>query len=586
MWGERVASNKLIGLLRNQTFREFYKIVAKYKGFYAADIVTNIMITALTLVFAEISRKLFDELPDISADTLTMTLTAFVTVTVVRLVVTYLSSWVRSILNETVVFQMRSEILNHMQRLPLGFHEENHSSKAHNIFRNELETAKQFVVSDIQQIITLPTAFVLIGYYLFTVHYALGLVAICVGPLQLLSNLVFKKKYYEIYEKSDEVDRDLFHIIGETLQGIREVKANLMENSVQQKMELIRRNGIHTYVKLAKLETVRYIVKEIPSQFGYILGIGFGVVIMATGEIGPGGLVVFITLLDKVSQTFTSIVDMINNLQRSVSGAKRLFEVMELPGENANQGRSFAAEKPSIRYSGISFAYNQNQTVLRDIHVEVPGGSSLAVIGPSGSGKSTLVKLLLRFYEPLTGTIEIEGIPHTQYSLQALRSKIAWVSQDIYMFDSSIAENIAFGNAEATREEIVQAAILAEAYSFIDALPNKFDTRIGERGIKLSHGQKQRIAIARAILRKASILILDEPTSALDVETEASIQERLGEWADRCTKIVIAHRLSTIRNADLVMFLDNGEVLEYGVPQELLETDSHFRRYMNKQARA
>ena len=206
------------------------------------------------------------------------------------------------------------------------------------------------------------------------------------------------------------------------------------------------------------------------------------------------------------------------------------------------------------------------------------------MVGPSGAGKSTLIKLLYRFYEADSGTIRLAGRPLGEYSVDSIRRNMALVSQDIFLFDGTVCENIVLGRPDATGAEIERAARLAQADPFIRELEKGYDAEIGERGIKLSHGQKQRLSIARAILRNASLLVLDEPTSALDVETEASFQRDLGEWAAHCTKIIIAHRLTTIRDADYVLFLEGGRAVEFGTPAELLRSpDSRFASYWHRQ---
>jgi ATP-binding cassette subfamily B protein/subfamily B ATP-binding cassette protein MsbA len=207
----------------------------------------------------------------------------------------------------------------------------------------------------------------------------------------------------------------------------------------------------------------------------------------------------------------------------------------------------------------------------------------LALVGPSGSGKSTLVKLLYRFYSPDFGQIQIADHQIEEIRIDSLRDRLALVSQDIFLFDATVSENIAAGRVDASPAEIERAADLAQADEFIKVLPDGYNSQIGERGIKLSHGQKQRLSIARAILRDASVLVLDEPTSALDVETEASFQRDLGQWAEHCTRIVIAHRLTTIRDCDLVLFLADGEVVEFGPPSQLLQEGGRFADYWRKQ---
>ncbi|CAG7652271.1 ABC transporter ATP-binding protein [Paenibacillus allorhizosphaerae] len=574
----------VLGLLKDPVFLYFLRTVRPYKWMYIGAIVTQIAMTVVSLLFAEAGRRLFDLAPSVPGDVLTLILLAFTGLTVANLLLRFWNEWVRSLLNESVVYEMRRNILNHLQRLPLGFHENTHSSNSVNIMNNELEIVKQFLVSDIQKLIALPISFVIVGVYLLTVHPLLGMIALAIGPLQLLSSLVLRSKFMEAVKLQNEVTRNVFFQIGETLQGIREVKANQLEQQVDERMRAIQKQGVAYNVLLTKVRSIRSICKDIPGQAGYVIGLGIGAVMMATGHIGAGGLVAFITLLDKVAEPFTTVVEVINNLQRFLSGAHRLHEVMGASEEPMDAGLALTGKSPEITFRNVHFSYRNDVSALKDISFTVPPGASVALVGPSGAGKSTLVKLLYRFYEPDRGTIEMNGIPLQQYALQSLRGSMALVSQDIYLFDSSVADNIALnGQENVSPEQLERAASLAQAYDFIRELPDGFDTYVGERGVKLSHGQKQRISIARAILRGAPILILDEPTSALDVETEASFQRDLGEWAVDCTKIIIAHRLSTIREADLVIFIDGGQIVEMGPPEELLAVDGRFRSYWEKQ---
>lgn len=580
---EPTASRSVWSLFQDRTFRQFLSIIGRFKWYYAGAISAQLALTATALMFAEASRRLFDQAPDIPGRTIAWLLVVFMIVFVLQLGLTFVNNWLRSALNESVVYDMRRQVLNHVQRLPLSFHENNHSSTSINILRNELEIAKDFVVFDVQKLITLPISFIIVGLYLLTVHPLLGAIAIIIGPIQLISTLVYRNKFKQALHLQNTVSREVFFTMSEMLQGVREVKANQMEDMIHDRMTDIQRRGVAYNVLLTNVSTIRGIVKDIPSKLGYVAGVGVGMTMMASGQIGAGGLVAFITLLDKVSEPFTVLVDTINNLQRSVSGARRLFEVMDMNGENVTDGTPLPEAAPSIRYDNVSFDYGEKANTLRNISFEVPAGRSIAFVGPSGAGKSTIVKLLYRFYDPISGQISLNGMPLPAYQLHSLRQHMALVSQDIFLFDGNVFDNIAIGRPGASREEVERAAQLAQAHDFITALPDGYDSEIGERGIKLSHGQKQRLSIARAILRNASILVLDEPTSALDVETESSFQSDLGQWATNCTKIIIAHRLSTIREADYILFIDDGAVVEHGTMEQLIAVDGRFRRYWDRQ---
>lgn len=570
--------------MKDPVFLYFLKSVKRYRLLYIGTIGMQVALTIVSLMFAETGRRLFDLAPRVPTQILIAILSVFAVLTVSRIAIRFWSEWLGSYLNESVVYEMRRNILNHLQRLPLGFHEQTHSSNSVNVMNNELEIVKNFLVFDIQKLIALPISFVIVGVYLLSVHPLLGIIAFSVGPLQLLSNVVFKGKFMTASRLQNEVTRDVFFQIGETLQGIREVKANQLETRIDDKLRQIQRKGVEYNVLLTKVRSIRGIVKDVPGQIGYVLGLGVGAVMMGSGHIGVGGLVAFISLLDRVAEPFTTVVEVINNLQRFISGANRLHHVMGLQEEDVVTGDPMTGNAPEIKFHSVGFAYRTDKPTLKDITLTIPAGKTTALVGPSGAGKSTLLKLLYRFYEPQSGHIQINGVSLQQYSISSLRSAMALVSQDIYLFDSSVADNISLGWEEVPREQLERAAKLAQAHEFISRLPEGYETRVGERGIKLSHGQKQRISIARAILRNASILILDEPTSALDVETEESFQRDLVSWAEDYTKIIIAHRLSTIRHADLVVFIEDGTIVEMGSPTELLTRNGRFRSYWEKQS--
>jgi ABC-type multidrug transport system fused ATPase/permease subunit len=577
----------ILGLLRDPVFRELLGIVRTHRRLYAAAVGSQLALTVLALGFAETSRRLFNLAPHVPAHALTVLLGVILLIAALRLGATFVNNWVSSLLNETVVYEMRRTVLNQLQRLPLAFHEANHSSKASNALYYELEMVKEFVVSDIQKLIALPISFVFVAVYLLTVHPLLGAVAMCIGPLQLLSSLVLKRRFQEAVDLQRKASGDVFFTIGETLQGVREVKANQMEARIDARMAEIQTEGVASNVLLTKVTSWRAMARNVPSEIGYVVGVGLGAVLMARGAIGVGGLIAFITLLDKVSVPFTTVAGIVNNLQQTIAGARHLFTVMGLPVEEQTHGVPLAPHPligPEIAFEDVTFGYTAERRTLDAVRFRIPAGASLALVGPSGAGKSTLIKLLYRFYAPDSGTIRVDGRPLDSYRLDTVRGAMALVSQEIFLFDGTVADNIAAGRDGATREEIERAARLAQAEPFIRDLPNGYDTHVGERGIKLSHGQRQRLSIARAILRQASILILDEPTSALDVETEASFQRDLGEWADHCTQIIIAHRLSTIRAVDHILFLEDGQVVEYGTPAELLAANGRFARFWERQS--
>jgi ABC-type multidrug transport system, ATPase and permease components len=576
-------SRSVIALVKRRGFRDFLNLCLKYKYWYLAVIMLQLGGTGASLLLADTSRRLFDGGQSLTRDDLFAMITAIVCCVVLGLLCTTFARICNQIINTNVVFTMRQIVLSKLIDLSLSEHESRHSSRSQNLLFNELEVFKHFIVFDILKLISLPISFVAVGIYLLNVNPLLGIAAILIGPLQLLSNIVVKESYKKLVAKQQENGAEVFFHLGETLSGMREIKMNQLETSVIHRFGDVCKRGIKLWVDIEKMEAVRDLVRMIPEKLGYLLGIGIGALLMVDGQIGPGALVAFITLLDRVSAPFNDMTGIINSLQRVSAGTESLLDTMEMEPEDKGGDLILNQASPSIEFDNVSFAYPESQQVLINVSFRIAPGQSMALVGPSGGGKSTIIKLLYRVYKPQEGTIRINGIPIEDYTLESLRRCLAAVTQDIYLFDGTVKDNIAVGHQDAGDKEILVAAKLSQSIEFIDALPDKFDTRVGERGIKLSQGQKQRIAIARAILRQSSILVLDEPTSALDVETESLFQRHLADWSGDSTKIIIAHRLSTIRNVDVVVFLEKGQVRETGSPTALIRSGGRFMDYWEKQ---
>ncbi|NIK77712.1 ATP-binding cassette subfamily B protein/subfamily B ATP-binding cassette protein MsbA [Paenibacillus castaneae] len=572
----------IISLIHRKGFKQFLMLCKRYQFLYLSVLVLQLGGTGATLLLAEFSRRIFDGGTQLSHPELVKLIIGIVTMVILAMLFSLGARICNQIVNTNIVFRMRQMLLNQLTNISLKYHESNHSAHTQNILFNELEVFKQFVVFDVLRLISLPFSFIAIGVYLFTVNPLLGAIAILVGPLQLLSNLVLKGSFKDLIAQQQANGGEVFFHMNETLSGIREVKMNQLEHSVYSRFERVCKEGIRLWVSVEKMEALREFVRLVPEKLGYLMGISVGAILLVNGHIGPGAVIAFLTLLDKVSEPFISITSIISSLQRVSAGAENLLDVMEKEQELKTQGEVLSNEPCSIRFENVSFSYQIDRPVLHNVSFEIPAGKSVALVGPSGSGKSTLIKLLYRFYEPDGGSIKLNENPIENYTVSSLREQLATVTQDVYLFDGTIRENIEIGAADAAIEDVIQAAKLSQS-TFIERLPEGLDTRVGERGIKLSHGQRQRIGISRAILRRASILILDEPTSALDVETEAMFQSDLPKWAGNSTKIIIAHRLSTIRDVDYIIFLENGRVQEMGSPKDLLKANGRFSDFWKNQ---
>jgi ABC-type multidrug transport system fused ATPase/permease subunit len=601
------------------------KPALKYKWCYIVLTLIGVALVVADLAFAQTTRILFDLAPDITQGTAVRIILSFVIIIVAQYIFRFAETYVFSYFNESVIYAMRREILGKIQRLKMEFYDNNHTSKITNTFFNQMEIVKDFVVENVLDMIKLPLTFIIIGAYLFTVHPYLGLTAILASVLQPVSNFTFKKSFFKALDDIRHTDHVVFTTMGEAAQGIREVKINQIEDFFDERMKKGQIDGVKHELRKVKYETLRGIIKEIPTKIGYVTGIAIGIFLMIAGQINPGDLVAFITLLNKVSEPFNGITQTYSNFQRSLRSANDLLKLVDEPEENYSIGDDIKLPIENIKFNNVSFGYkidesysekryqldawelvdgedfdkenerdlqylddeNEKATivsVLENVSFEINGGSTVALVGPSGGGKSTLIRLLYKFYEPQSGEITLNNVHIDSYNITSMRNAISIVSQDIFIFDGTVRENLVLGRKNVTEADIENALRYFESYDFVMKLPSGLESYLGERGVKLSQGQKQRLSIARSIIKKANIIILDEPTSALDVETEYSFQQNIAIWAKDCTKLIIAHRLTTIRDADYILFLDDGKIIEQGSPYDLIKNENgKFKEYWEKQ---
>ncbi|PIS32100.1 ABC transporter ATP-binding protein, partial [Candidatus Peregrinibacteria bacterium CG08_land_8_20_14_0_20_41_10] len=418
------------------------------------------------------------------------------------------------------------------------------------------------------------------------VNWKIGLIFFAAVPLFLIltyrMNLLlnpWREKVHDYYE--EEAAK-----LTESIINIRSVQSFVQEKREQREYSLIAEKIQHDQKMRNKIFRHWNLVRNIVINLGRLAVLFFGIYLVSQGKLTPGTLVMAVTLTEKSYIGLFRLSRLYDRIQDSSTSVVRLQEVLQQPVEIQNSPHAFEVGKlkGEVEFRGVSYAYGaDSQEVLKEINFVVPAGKTLALVGPSGSGKTTIVKLLYRFADIQTGQILIDGRDLKKYDLFSYRRNLAIVLQDSEIFNASIGDNIAYGNPEASQQEIVKAARIANAEEFILKLPEKYRTVVGERGVKLSGGQKQRVGIARAVLIDPRILILDEATSSLDSESEKHIQEAMRLVSQKRTTIIIAHRLSTVRRADLIVVLDQGKVVEMGDHQSLLRKNGLYHRLYSLQ---
>ena len=410
---------------------------------------------------------------------------------------------------------------------------------------------------------------------IFIISYKLALIMLSIVPLIAVSAVVFGSKIRKMSRRETDMLAESGTVVQETLQGISVVKAFTGEETERKRYSLNIDQLINFAVKSGTYKGffISFIIFSVFGAIAFVVWYGAGMVL--EGTMAKGELMSFVVYSAFVGGTLGGFADMFGQLQKTIGATQRVRELMLMEGEEKESGDLKSPIEGSIVFQDVDFSYASRKEiqVLHGLSFSVRKGQQVAIVGGSGGGKSTVASLIMRFYKVDSGHILIDGKDINHYDLKWLRKHIAYVPQDVLLFGGTIYENILYGKPDASREEVMLAAKKANAWHFIDSFPDKFETVVGERGIQLSGGQRQRIAIARAVIKDPAILVLDEATSALDSESELLVQEALDDLMQNRTSIVIAHRLSTIRNADNIIVLDKGRLMEQGTHDMLIRRE-------------
>jgi ABC-type multidrug transport system fused ATPase/permease subunit len=462
--------------------------------------------------------------------------------------------------------------------------EAKHSGDLVSRLTNDAAVIQDFFQNNFSNFFYQPIAFLATFGYMATLNLKLLLVAVAILPITFFGTNFLSRPMGNWVKKRQEGFGRINAIVQDTIGGITMQKAFNLNQVLYDKFKVavhqVRDNDLKYQKRVAILSTFYLIIMHVP----VLVTAAYGGYLAINGQMTPGSLFAFLYLLHFLVEPLAPFSELIPQLRAATAAAGRIIEVLQHPTERTD-GQSFALDptQPVIEYAEVSFAYYGHSDVLNEMNFSIPHCKTVALVGPSGSGKSTVFKLLCGFYEPHEGSVKLNGRELSQWNLEAVRRQLSLVSQDTYLFPATVAENIAYGRPGATRDEIIKAARAANAHDFIMNLPNDYDSLVGERGNRLSGGQRQRLGIARAILKNAPVLLLDEPTSALDVQSEALVQEALDRMMSGRTVLVIAHRMSTIKQADEILVLDHGRIVEQGPHQALIEKDGLYKQLYLKQ---
>lgn len=554
------------------------KLAKKYSKLIILTTLTMLGLVGAQLLIPWIIRQVIDRLTTQPLDQGTIDFITRISVIalivfVARAVMQFIRSYAAHKAGWGVVSDARRLVYEHMQKLSLRFYEDKQTGQLMSRIINDTDLFERMIAHALPDVIVNGITLIGVTVILLSMNVNLTLLTLIPIPLIIFALIGYSKLVRPAFKTRQQSLGELNAVLNDSLSGMREVKAFAREEDtldrVDDKIQLV----LHKNLRALKLMAIFNPIFDFAAGIGQLLVIFFGARMAIAGTLSIADLVAFFLYLDSFYTPVRSLGNSMEAVQESLAGFERIAEILTVTPEIASPAEPHVFLEPikgNVRFENVHFSYNQDEEVLNDINLDIPAGSTVALIGPTGVGKTTLVSLIPRFYDVVEGRVSIDGVDVREIELDQLHQSVSMVLQDVFLFHGTIRENILFGKPDATEEEMIRAAEIANATEFIDHMPNGYDTLIGERGVKLSGGQKQRLSIARAVLKDSPILILDEATSSVDTETELMIQQALERLIKGRTTIIIAHRLSTVRNADRIVALEGTGIVEAGTHEELL----------------
>ena len=568
------------------------KEAVRYRGLYVMAILATLGLTLVNLASPRVLSSMTgivsrgvteNDLPAIR--NLTMILCALYAL---RILLRFMSNYLAHKAAWYLVGDMRTKVYDKLERMHLGFFHDKQTGDLMSRVVNDTRDFELLYAHMIPETITNLVTFTGVLVVLLTINWRLALITCFPIPLILISGLIFAKKVRPFFRVSQSKMGELNGKLQDNLSGVHEIQSFGREDYETSRVNEKNFDHVRAMLQALKISAVFHPSVEFISSLGTILVVGFGGYLAYREGLSVEDIVSFLLYLSLFYAPVAGLANLLENMQQSMAGAERVMDILDAPQEITDKpdAKDLKDVQGDIEFDHVSFSYEEGTPVLDDVSFHCEPGKMLALVGPTGVGKTTLTQLISRFYEPNSGRILIDGTDISDVTMESLRKNIAPVLQDTFLFNGTIAENIGYARPDATPDEIRDAARAANIDADIMAMPDGYDTQVGERGVRLSGGQKQRVAIARAVLRRAPIIILDEATASVDVETEQQIQKAIAGLAGRRTIIAIAHRLSTIRNADQILVIENGRITESGTHEELVDLGGSYARMNEIQSAA
>ncbi len=573
---------------RKETLARVLRFAKPYRWYLLAALVSAVLSVSLTLYAPVLIGRGIDQIVapgKVYFDNLLPILIELGIVAVLAAIFQWLLTLCTNIVTYKTVRDLRSAAFEYMEELPLS----NIDSRPHGdiISRiiNDIDSVSDGLLQGFSQLFTGIITIAITLVYMLAINFKVGLVVVVITPLSLFVASFIAKHSFDMFRRQSAIKGQLSGCIEELVGNQKVVKAFSYEERAQQQFDRINHQLYDVGVKAQFYSSLTNPCTRFVNGVVYAAVAIVGALSCIAGGFSVGALSSFLTYANQYTKPFNEISGVITELQTAIASAKRVFDVIDEPAQQPDEPDAAHPTgcEGQIEIDRVSFSYEKSHPLIRDFHLQVKPGQRIALVGPTGCGKTTMINLLMRFYDVDAGEIRVDGQPIKKIGRDSLRSLYGMVLQDTWMFKGSVRDNIAYGKPDATDEEVVAAAKAAHAHSFIMRLPQGYDTVLAEDGGNISQGQKQLLCIARAMLTKPSMLILDEATSSIDTRTEIKIQQAFAQMMEGHTSFVVAHRLSTIREADCILVMKDGQIIEQGTHQQLLEKKGFYHQLYNSQ---